>query len=140
MMSVTPSFQRLHALAGKPTVRAVQPIASWAANLPAGYAYNDATDAIENSGGTVLTDLSGYWTYDTINVVPDSDGQELLRLMAAGLVAQGSRAVYVLAADAETLRDAWRVVIATHTYRVASVTDDPAGAAQWAKVLLDRML
>lgn len=139
MMSVTPTFQRLHALSGKPTVQAVRPIASWTSALPAGYAYNDATDAIENSSGTVINDPSAYWTYDTVNVVPDSAGEELRRLMAAGIVNQGSRSVYVLADDTAKMQVAWRVVIAAQTYRVMSVTDDPAGAAQWARVILDRI-
>ena len=126
---------------GKPVMWVVRPPAAW--SLPAGFAYDGGLDAITDTatGSLTLTNPEDYWAGDMVYIVPVGRTADLGVLVAAGVVPEGTVEVYILPADALTVRRAHAVEIAGDWYDVVEVAQGPAGQAtsgQWCRVRLRR--
>jgi hypothetical protein len=124
---------------GQPQMAAVQPITGW--TLPAGFAYDGDLDVIQNAAGAVITNPEDYWAMDYLDIVPTKRTADLQMLIAAGEVPAGSVDVYILSADAPTVRAAHSIEIDGDWYDVYEVAHGPVGVApagNWARVRLTR--
>jgi hypothetical protein len=129
---------------GEPTLTAVRPIAYWV--LPAGFAYNKDVDAIRDSAGVVLTNVSDYWTSDSIHILPTKsapgggDVAELQALPVPGVAQTGEVSVWVLKDDIHKLRVAHALLLGDQWYDLVSQQQAPAGfpdsTGLWARVRL----
>jgi hypothetical protein len=134
-------FQRAWQAYGQPVVTVVRPPSTWA--LPAGFAYDQTYDAIQNSAGVVLPNPQAYWVTDTVYLVPTKRTADLDVLIAAGVVPAGTVDIYVLAADVATMQAAHACQINGDWYDVKDVGQAPVGypggaLGIWARVRLQR--
>ena len=121
---------------GQPIMRVVRPLAQW--TLPAGFAYNATVDAVTDAVGVVLPNPEAYWATDDVYLVPTGGTAEARALAAIGVLPTGTISVYVLPADAATVRAAHAVEVDGAWYDVAEVSASPVGANAWLRVELRR--
>lgn len=116
----------------------IRPVSQW--SLPAGYAYDESVDAVVyGDTGDVLPNPEEYWASDYIYIVPARAAADVRALVAAGIVPEGTTEVFILADDAEMVRQGHAVEIDGQWYDVVSVDHSPAGMGGiWARVTLRR--
>lgn len=127
-MSYAQAFNLLHAIAGKPTMRCIQPRSAW--TVPAGYTFDTGLDRYVNGSGTVWEPTTSSLPYNNVNILPPV-GSELFELTAGGVVDAGSKTARILAADRATVEAAEFVLVDSLEYRVIestpNVTGNPTG-------------
>lgn len=112
---LTTAFEVSHVAHGEPTMAVVAPSATWA--LPAGHAYDEATDTIANNAGSTLAPLSAYWLSTDVDYVPESLGRTAQRL--GGPPAPGTLEVWVRAANLAAAMASHLLVVDGNEYSVA---------------------
>ena len=130
MINSVGDFNRLWRVANRPTMTAIGAISTW--TLPAGYSYSVRADRVVNSNG-VPVELDASWYADVstdINFIPTRLSDQTTAMIATGTLPTGSREVYVLASDIDTVSDAWALVIDNERYHLRQKDGIPGGAAQ----------
>lgn len=128
------AFGRAHRAQGRPSLTVIGAISGW--TLPAGYAYDAATDCIRHTNGTVLTNYAAYQTSAAVSYLPARLTETTLALIASGLLKPGALEVFVQAADVATLEAGWRVQVGGVEYRLQRL--ERAGTDGWARATLER--
>lgn len=120
------AFAQIWRALGCPRLTVIAPVSEW--DLPPGFVYRAAEDALTDAAGKRVTDLADLWTAQQIPVLPARSRDTTLRLDAGGLVDAG-RAGYVTPEQyAAQVKAAWGVRDAQgQLWRVTSVAADLPG-------------
>jgi hypothetical protein len=127
-MSYAQAFNLLHVVAGKPTIRCIQPRSAWTVSTR--YTWDPNVDRYVDINGIPWEPTTASLPYDDVNILPPA-GSELFELTAGGVVDAGSKTVRILAADRATVEAAEFVLVDSLEYRVTestpNVTGNPTG-------------
>jgi len=92
---------------GGPMLTVIRPVDQW--DLPDGYQYARAQDALLDDEGRPVRDTAPYWTTDAVMALQVRSTERGLELVPGGLVETGRTGYLVRASDLDTLRAAWGV-------------------------------
>lgn len=134
LMSYAAHFDVIRGVLGNPTMTCIKPRAEWT-NVPAGYTYDAVYDRFVSGAGAVWDETTVTLASDSVDIVP-MDGQNMLDLIAGGVITIGDRTVHVQAADYNTVNSAAWIVLDSIKYDKVELTPFPASVPLWYIVQL----
>lgn len=112
-------FSQFHSLSGGKTLSAIPPISSWV--LPTGITYDRRLDSLIDSNNNVVDEDQSYYTATDVEYIQATNDETTKQMIAAGIIPDGSRIVYVKSSDFDTMNDSFAVEIDGDRYTVMSV-------------------